>query len=78
MIASRTKRWTAGLVIGLAGLVGVASLEAQTAKAVKAAAGAPSSKIPTFSTSDLSRIGIYYAGGKYVREGDKATMGGSA
>ena len=75
MIASRTKRWTAGLVIGLAGLVGVASLEAQTAKAVKAAAGAPSSKIPTFSTSDLSRIGIYYAGGKYVKEGDKVSVG---
>ncbi|MEQ1885378.1 MAG: alpha/beta fold hydrolase [Bryobacteraceae bacterium] len=78
MIWSRTKLWTAGCVIGLAGFLGTASLEAQSAKAVKAAAGAPSSKIPTFSTADLSRMGIYYAGGKYVKEGDKATMGGAA
>ena len=40
--------------------------------------GAPSASIPTFPTSDLSRTGIFYAGGKYVGAPGKETMGGSA
>jgi len=40
--------------------------------------GAPPSTIPTFSTEDLSRTGIFYAGGNYVGEPGKEVMGGSA
>jgi len=77
------KNWIAqavigSLAIGCAAVIGNVSLQAQAAKAVKATAAPPPPSIPTFSTSDLSRTGIFYAGGKYVREGDKATMGGSA
>ncbi len=53
-------------------------LEAQTQNFVKATAGAPPAAIPTFSTEDLSRTGIFYAGGNYVGEPGKETMGGSA
>src|ERR1700730_17905833 len=53
-------------------------LEAQSQNFVKAAAGAPPAAIPTFSTEDLSRTGIFYAGGKYVGEPGKEVMGGSA
>ena len=60
------------------GSIAIIPMDAQEAKSVKAGRAVPSSNIPTFSTADLSRTGIYYAGGKYVREGDKATMGGSA
>ena len=41
-------------------------------------AGAPPAAIPTFSTDDLSRTGIFYAGGKYVGAPGKETMGGDA
>jgi pimeloyl-ACP methyl ester carboxylesterase len=34
--------------------------------------------IPAFSTRDLARTGIFYAGGKYVGEPGKEVMGGSA
>src|SRR5689334_12305689 len=51
---------------------------AQSFKETKAANGAPPSTIPTFSTSDLSRAGIFYAGGKYVGEPGKEVMDGSA
>ena len=37
-----------------------------------------SRRIPTFSTEDLSRTGIFYAGGKYVGPPGKEVMGGSA
>ena len=40
--------------------------------------GAPPSTIPTFSTTDLARTGIFYAGGKYVGAPGKETMGGDA
>ncbi len=40
--------------------------------------GAPPAAIPTFSTEDLARTGIFYAGGKYVGEPGKEVMGGSA
>ena len=53
-------------------------LAAQTQNVVKAAAAAPPAAIPTFSTEDLSRTGIFYAGGKYVGEPGKEVMGGSA
>src|SRR3974390_168611 len=38
----------------------------------------PPAAIPTFSTDDLSRTGIFYAGGKYVGSPGKETMGGDA
>jgi pimeloyl-ACP methyl ester carboxylesterase len=41
-------------------------------------AGMPPAAIPTFSTDDLSRTGIFYAGGKYVGAPGKETMGGDA
>jgi pimeloyl-ACP methyl ester carboxylesterase len=40
--------------------------------------GAPPAAIPTFSADDLSRTGIFYAGGKYVGAPGKETMGGDA
>jgi pimeloyl-ACP methyl ester carboxylesterase len=40
--------------------------------------GAPPKGVPTFSTDDLSRTGIFYAGGKYVGAPGKETMGGDA
>ncbi len=55
-----------------------ASLAAQAFKAPKSTSEAPPPTIPTFSTSDLSRTGIFYAGGKYVGEPGKEVMGGSA
>ena len=42
--------------------LGAALIEAQTQNFVKATAGAPPAAIPTFSTEDLSRTGIFYAG----------------
>jgi pimeloyl-ACP methyl ester carboxylesterase len=41
-------------------------------------AGVPPAGIPTFSTDDLSRTGLFYAGGKYVGAPGKETMGGDA
>ena len=58
-----------GLIAALAG--------AQTLK-VKAAGGIPPSTIPTFSMADLSRTGIFYAGGKYVGAPGKEVMAGDA
>jgi pimeloyl-ACP methyl ester carboxylesterase len=66
----RTTILVAGFVAAIAG--------AQALKVTKAASGAPRTTIPTFSTSDLSRTGIFYAGGKYVGEPGKETMGGDA
>ena len=40
--------------------------------------GTPPSSIPTFSTADLARTGIFYAGGKYVGAPGKEVMGGAA
>jgi pimeloyl-ACP methyl ester carboxylesterase len=65
---------TAGLVV----LIGGALLHAQPFKTEKPGSAAPSSAIRTFSTSDLSRTGIFYAGGKYVGAPGKEVMGGSA
>jgi pimeloyl-ACP methyl ester carboxylesterase len=62
---------------GVAALFTASFLIAQPFKAAKTNA-APASTIPTFSTSDLSRTGIFYAGGKYVGEPGKEVMGGSA
>jgi pimeloyl-ACP methyl ester carboxylesterase len=55
-----------------------ASLAGAQSLKVKAAAGAPPQAIPTFSTADLSRTGIFYAGGKYAGAPGKEVMGGSA
>jgi pimeloyl-ACP methyl ester carboxylesterase len=41
-------------------------------------AGTPPAAIPTFSTEDLARTGIFYAGGRYVGAPGKETMGGDA
>ncbi len=51
---------------------------AQTQNFVKAQAGTPPAGIPTFSTEDLSRTGIFYAGGNYVGEPGKEVMADSA
>ena len=61
----------------LLALLGINFAGAQSLK-VKAASGAPPQTIPTFSTADLARTGIYYAGGKYVGAAGKEVMGGSA
>jgi pimeloyl-ACP methyl ester carboxylesterase len=61
---------------GLFALTIGAALHAQAFKA--GASAAPGTAIPTFSTADLSRTGIFYAGGKYVGEPGKEVMGGSA
>jgi len=63
---------------GLAAIATAGMLTAQPFKATKSPAGAPPATIPTFSTTDLSRTGIFYAGGKYVGEPGKEVMGGSA
>lgn len=73
---SQRLRWL-GTAVALA-FVSFAPVQAQTAKAVKAANGTPPSRIPTFSTVDLSRTGIFYAGGKYVGAPGKEVMEGSA
>jgi pimeloyl-ACP methyl ester carboxylesterase len=52
--------------------------EAQALRTIKPASAAPPAAIPTFSTADLSRTGIFYAGGKYVGEPGKEVMEGSA
>jgi len=71
MNASKTR-------LPIAALLAAALLPAQALKVSKAAGGAPPATIPTFSTTDLSRTGIFYAGGKYVGEPGKETMGGDA
>jgi pimeloyl-ACP methyl ester carboxylesterase len=71
MNASKTR-------LPMAALLAAALLPAQALKVTKAAGGAPPAAIPTFSTNDLSRTGIFYAGGKYVGEPGKETMGGDA
>src|SRR5258708_9635214 len=48
------------------------------ARAAEVSKGAPPASIPTFSTEDIARTGIYYAGGKYVGAPGKEVMGGSA
>ena len=74
---TKAKTWIAVLMAGAVAIIGSASLEAQAFKVTKPA-GAPPTAIPTFSTSDLSRTGIFYAGGKYVGAPGKEVMGGSA
>ena len=62
-------------VVLLAGVPGAA----MAGQSVKLKAGAaPPPGISTFSTADLSRTGIFYAGGKYVGAPGKEVMGGSA
>ncbi|HLK49625.1 MAG TPA: alpha/beta fold hydrolase [Bryobacteraceae bacterium] len=62
----------------LLGLTLVAAVAASQSLKVKSAGVAPPQTIPTFSTADLSRSGIFYAGGKYVGAPGKEVMGGSA
>ena len=63
-----------GLLVLITGFVATTP-RAQSLK-VKSVGG--SRVIPTFSTADLSRTGIFYAGGKYVGEPGKEVMGGDA
>src|SRR5436305_13908423 len=78
-MSGTTVRWSmAVLTLSALSLLGDGTLPAQAFKATKAASGTPPSAIPTFPTSDLSRTGIFYAGGKYVGEPGKEVMGGSA
>lgn len=61
--------------IVLAALAFVASCFA--ANSVDVGKAAPPPKIPTFSTSDIGRIGFFYAGGHYVGEPGKEIMDGA-
>ncbi len=78
MHAQTTRPLTSLLMARLVASVTAGMLTAQPFKAAKSPAGAPPTTIPTFSTSDLSRTGIFYAGGKYVGEPGQEVMGGSA
>jgi pimeloyl-ACP methyl ester carboxylesterase len=72
MNARRTRPWMALMVAGVCATgIGAQNLNVK-------ASGAPPMNIPTFSTADLGRTGIFYAGGKYVGEPGKEVMGGSA
>ena len=53
-------------------------LAAQSPKTARRANWAPPAAIPNFSTDDLSRTGIFYAGGRYVGEPGKEVMSGDA
>ena len=59
-------------LVAFVAIIGAALLGAQPQK------GAPPKAIPTFSTADLARTGIFYAGGKYVGQPGKEVMGGDA
>src|SRR5258708_38722112 len=48
------------------------------ARAAEVSKGAPPASIPTFSTEDIARTGLFYAGGKYVGAPGREVMGGSA
>ena len=68
---------TSLLMAGFVAIITATMATAQPFKSTKSPTGAPPT-IPTFSTSDLSRTGIFYAGGKYVGEPGKEVMAGSA
>jgi pimeloyl-ACP methyl ester carboxylesterase len=74
MQARKTRPLTSLLMAGFIAVIAAA----QPFKATKSPTGAPPASIATFSTSDLSRTGIFYAGGKYVGGPGKEVMGGSA
>src|ERR1700722_4679026 len=78
MHAQTTRPMASLMMAGFVVIVTSVMVTAQPFKATKSPTGAPPTTIPTFSTSDLSRTGIFYAGGKYVGEPGKETMGGSA
>ncbi len=67
------------LIAGSLALVATGPGAASAKKTAKANShsGTPAS-IPTFSTDDLTRTGIFYAGGQYEGEPGKETMGGDA
>jgi pimeloyl-ACP methyl ester carboxylesterase len=78
MHAHKMRLTTSLQMAGFVAMITAAMVTAQPFKATKSPTGAPPTTIPTFSTSDLSRTGIFYAGGKYVGESGKEVMGGSA
>src|SRR6266849_1333380 len=78
MHVRKTRPLTSLLTTGFVVIIAAATLTAQPFKATKTTSGGPSTTIPTFSNSDLSRTGIFYAGGKYVGGPGKEVMGGSA
>jgi pimeloyl-ACP methyl ester carboxylesterase len=78
MHAHKMRLTTSLLMAGFVSIISATMATAQPFKATKSPTGAPPTTIPTFSTSDLSRTGIFYAGGKYVGEPGKEVMGGSA
>src|ERR1700692_4291072 len=78
MHAHKMRPPTSLLRAGLVTIVTATMVIAQPFKATKSPAGAPPTTIPNFSTTDLSRTGIFYAGGNYVGEPGKEVMGGSA
>jgi len=78
MHARKMRPLTSLLMAGFVAIITATMVTAQPFKSTKSPTGAPRPTIPTFSTSDLSRAGIFYAGGKYVGEPGKEVMGGSA
>ena len=78
MHAAKMRPLSSLLMAGFVAIITATMVTAQPFKATKSPTGAPPTTIPTFSTSDLSRTGIFYAGGKYVGEPGKEVMGGSA
>src|ERR1700724_1943596 len=78
MHAHKMRLTTSTLMAGFVAIITATMVTAQPFKATKSPAGAHPRTIPTFSTSDLSRTGIFYAGGKYVGEPGKEVMDGSA
>src|SRR5579864_433504 len=78
MKPSKTRPCMAALMAVFVGMAIAVWLGGQSANAAKAVSAAPPASIPTFSTADLSRTGIFCAGGKYVGAPGKEVMGGSA
>ncbi len=67
------------LIAGSLALVATGPRAASAKKTAKANShSGTSASIPTFSTDDLARTGIFYAGGQYEGEPGKETMGGDA
>ncbi len=78
MNGNSVRVWLPACFAGLLAVFIGALLQAQSFKTSKPGGAAPTPAIPAFSTSDLSRTGIFYAGGKYVGGPGKEVMGGSA
>ena len=75
---SRTSSLVAAVCLAASLFLVAPQAGAKPAKAPKPSADSSTGAIKTFSTEDIAREGIYYAGGQYVGEKGKETMGGDA